>query len=97
MIGSINFHDFECFFSRSHIVPFSFAQAGSLGRWLDRRAGSPGVITSYFFVWYSVAFSHAWAAQASVLAGPSDKARSRSEEEGSSFTIVVVTIAQHLR
>ena len=27
---------------------YSFAQTGCLRRWLDRRAGSPGVITSFF-------------------------------------------------
>ena len=30
------------------LVCHSFAQTGSLGQWLDRRAGSPGAITSFF-------------------------------------------------
>ena len=64
----------------------SFAQTGCLRRWLDRRAGSPGVITSFV---RSVVFSNACAAPAFALAGTSDKERHRSEEEGSSFTFVI--------
>jgi len=74
----------------------SFAQTGNLRRWLDRRAGSPEVITSYFLFWHSVVFSDACAAQAFALAGTSDKARNRSEEGGSSFTFVIAHAASVL-
>ena len=54
------------------VVSHLFAQSGNLGRWLDRRAGSPGVIIGYFLFWRSVVFSDAYAAQAFALAGASD-------------------------
>ena len=75
---------------------YSFAQTGNLRRWLDRRAGSPGVITSFFLFRRSVIFSNACAAHASALAGASDKERHRSEEEGSSFTFVIAHAASVL-
>ena len=56
VIGTIKFNEFACFFSSSLPVFHSFAQTGSLGRWLDRRAGSPGVITSFFCLFWSCRF-----------------------------------------
>ena len=40
------------------LVCHSFAQTGSLGQWLDRRAGSAGVITSFFVCFGVVVFGN---------------------------------------